>query len=162
MTRSSSGITFCFRSIQKYCIKQQETVSHASHIISRCLYCAFTVFSLFYFAQLKSYFLEKCEGFMRIWKWPECSFLPRPGCLTTNQATGNNGPRLWRWLRSKDLSNWTTALLGCYKRNFWKDNSQCSTSQIWTVWESGQMAEDSSLEFAKRLWKIRSAWRKRL
>lgn len=55
-------------------------------------------------------------------------------------ATSNNGPRLWRCLRSKERSNWTTAFFGFYKRIFWKDNSQCSTSQIWTVWESGQMA----------------------
>lgn len=55
-------------------------------------------------------------------------------------ATSNNGPRLWRCLRSKEEFNWTTAFFGFYKRIFWKDNSQCSTSQIWTVWESGQMA----------------------
>lgn len=66
--------------------------------------------------------------------------------LLFHNWTCNGQPQSCRWQGSQDLSNRATALLGCNKTFFWRGNSQCCTSQIWTVWESGQMAEDRSLQ----------------
>lgn len=145
-TRSFSGITYSFCSIQKCCIKWEKTVSHARHIISMhctrhklCLYCAFAVFFFSWIEELysgKAQLLHENTEYRSgqgTASFSELDVRPRT-------ATSNNGPRLWRCLRSKEEFNWTTAFFGFYKRIFWKDNSQCSTSQIWTVWESGQMA----------------------
>lgn len=130
--------------MREYCVPRPSHHFYALHetqtVSVLCICCIF----LFSLAELKSYILEKLNCFMRTHgleyrsgqgtaSFSELGVRPRT-------ATSNNGPRLWRCLRSKEEFNWTTAFFGFYKRTFWKDNSQCSTSQIWTVWESGQMA----------------------
>ncbi len=162
MTRRSAGITHCFCHIQKYSRKWEKTLSHTSNIVSRAV-CIVHLLNFLGFLKVISLRRVRLSWELREYQSGRrnASF-PRAECRTTNQVTGDNGPRLWRWLRSKDLSDWTTAFFGCYKRIFWSDNSQCNTSQIWTVWASSQMAADSILEFAKRQWKILSARHKRL
>lgn len=66
-------------------------------------------------------------------------------------------PRLWGEGALKARLNERQDLLAAIRDPFffffsWKDYSQLYVSQVWTEWESGQMAKDCSLEFAKRYW----------